>query len=246
VSFIHFLTIGHLDHECLARGEAGALRPMNPELRAVILDRADAGSVRDSNGRVEFSIAGARGTMAGEIARLPWHEPRLNHSAVALALIALDLGHDAADVEHARAVPRGELESDARIQMLSPVVVPDADSPSEDEIIALVDHVLRAAAALAPCVLQARLTGAPHAQWTVSTTQAATTQVLDQSAGTFRMALARLACQYLDGQVYGGYTRRHLRVGARDYAAAFFLSNEALSGFWVQIHLAPLTGSDSH
>ena len=54
----------------------------------------------------------------------------------------------------------------------------------------------------------------------------------------FRGYLARYAVWLMNGQVYGGYSRRCLVHDGKRFVLAIHLSNEALSGFWFRFSVA--------
>jgi hypothetical protein len=122
------------------------------------------------------------------------------------------------------------------------VVSPGA-VPEPDDVVAVVDYVIATACSMAPSHLTARRqgSGSSDVSWLITRGSTAGPEELCRSPSElFRSCLARIGAHYLEGQLYGGYGRRWLRVGGSYYAAAVYLSNEALSGFWVDIYLAPL------
>jgi hypothetical protein len=54
-----------------------------------------------------------------------------------------------------------------------------------------------------------------------------------------RMVLAYFGCTLMRSQIYGGYMRRLVEVDGRLYWMAFFMSNEWLGGYWLEVHILP-------
>lgn len=244
---MHFLTIGVLDRGKVLLRQVGGSEPLPLSIRKAILQAADPGSLREDAQTVHFTLEGGKSQLDQHAARLPWYEPRLNRTAITLALQALDLGCAVADIEHARFVSRGELEGQARIRMDSTFFVDrPAVTPDELDPVGTVDFIFSEACKVAPCTLEARRTdyGTSSAvQWTISSAGQPPVTVWQQPASRFRSCLARIGFHYLDQQVFGGYGRFRLQVAGKFYEAAIFLSNESLSGHWVQAHIGPLRDS---
>lgn len=140
---------------------------------------------------------------------------------------------------------------DTTMNMTDPLaVVTTPDEPAPEAVDKVVDYVIGGACAMAPVRVSARMDQATEStatSWVVAEKGRPETarELFRLPAKFFRSCLARIGAYYLDGQLYGGYGRRRLRVGGRDYAAAFYLSNEALSGFWVEMFFAPLDNQNA-
>ena len=108
----------------------------------------------------------------------------------------------------------------------------------------MVDYVIGTACSMAPARVTARAQSELQSTdtiWVIAKGGSEKTEELCRyPSELFRTCLARIGHHYLDGQLYGGYGRRWLRVDGENYAAAIYLSNEGFSGFWVDIYLAPL------
>ncbi len=51
----------------------------------------------------------------------------------------------------------------------------------------------------------------------------------------FRPCLARIALNYMGGNIYGGFNRVSLNFAGKIYSAVFYLGNDSLCGFWVKV-----------
>jgi hypothetical protein len=61
----------------------------------------------------------------------------------------------------------------------------------------------------------------------------------------YRQCLARIAVGYMQGCVYGGFSRMHLTSSGRTYSAAFYLGNDGLCGFWFKGRCGAVIDSES-
>lgn len=97
---MHKLTIGFLDHEMLARRQLRVLRPLKSDIRAVLEQLRKTVPNTLSDDSVEIT---------SDHIQCIWYTPRVNRAAVQLALAALRLGYDVAEVGRARIVDSEEL-----------------------------------------------------------------------------------------------------------------------------------------
>lgn len=123
-------------------------------------------------------------------------------------------------------------------------VPPGLETPEEDECFRLVDWLIRTAADVNPATLIARASqdnvDNNTVPWTVRSGKGEATVIKETPRRLFRPLLARIAHYYMNHQLYGGYARRLLNIDGRLIPAAFFLSNEGLSGVWVELYLGPM------
>ena len=119
-------------------------------------------------------------------------------------------------------------------------VPPGVAVPEEGEYFRLVDWLIRAAAEAAPSELSARMpagdTDDDYVPWTMKAGTGEVRVIRETPRHLFRPLLARIGHYYMNDQLYGGYARRLLNIDGQLTPAAFFLSNEGLSGFWVEIY----------
>jgi hypothetical protein len=101
MSFIHYITIGHLVPEAVARGEIETLVPLSPEVLQLLDSFLDAGS---------RTLGGSQVLVTDRYVRCVWMGPGVNKQAERFAVAAhAATGCIAADVERRSLVDLREM-----------------------------------------------------------------------------------------------------------------------------------------
>lgn len=113
--------------------------------------------------------------------------------------------------------------------------IPDPAACCDKTLVVTADFLMTALLRRSPAVLRAKWQG-KEVRWLIEAADFDETCLYQsEMGGDFRGLLARFGHHYMDGQLYGGHIRRLLAQNARRYLCEFAMSNQAKTGFWIQI-----------
>jgi len=112
--------------------------------------------------------------------------------------------------------------------------IPDP-APYDENPVAVADYLMTALFRRQPAMLHAEFLDG-DGRWFVQPAQGDECVAESRSAGEFRSVLARFGAHFMEGQVYGGHTRRILTQCGRKFSCRFFMSNDNSTGYWIRIY----------
>ncbi len=130
---------------------------------------------------------------------------------------------------------------------MDPLDIPElheipAPEPLRENPVAVADYLLTSLLHRLPAMLHAEFQGS-NVRWFLQDPSHQDI-CIHQSAsiGEFRSVLARFGAHYMDGQLYGGHTRRNLTQNDCAYTCDIFMANQGRTGFWIRVYATRVSG----